>query len=332
MSSSGDYNSLDYNPEPGRVFAHVIEENGKKSLYMFSLGVDPEYDRVVCRIWNERGELIFSSAGKSPSKLRSSVSPEIMKMVLPTITSERTRSILDRSLKYCFSCMKGNRELQWTEFPEDMGERLVSKMRQYVWLPHEIDYKIIASYIVLTWLAPLFGSVPPLILVGKRKTGKTTLLLLLKNLVWNPVFISRIPNILVHTIGAINHPSFLVDELQTYRNAFLFQRKEGILNPRIATIGQIPPPDFESIVYVMSPSTDKLSGYAEKRIILKEGGDHEFDEIADSLFTISISREFHDRVLRVYNEMRSMGPYHNPLDIWAPILAVAKVLFGVQRM
>lgn len=71
---------------------------------------------------------------------------------------------------------------------EGAGEHLLGTLKHYVWFPEDraADYYIVAAWVLGTYLFPLFGAFPPLVVVGTREAGKSTLLQLLRHLVFNP--------------------------------------------------------------------------------------------------------------------------------------------------
>ncbi len=68
------------------------------------------------------------------------------------------------------------------------GEHLWETLRYYIWFPEDrrADYHIVGAWVLGTYLFPLFGAFPALVLVGTREAGKSTLLQLLRHLVFNP--------------------------------------------------------------------------------------------------------------------------------------------------
>jgi len=67
----------------------------------------------------------------------------------------------------------------------DLYRDLMSKVRAHVELDHEGKYVILACWVALTYLYPLFPAVPFLHIVGSKGTGKTQLLEVLEQLTRN---------------------------------------------------------------------------------------------------------------------------------------------------
>jgi hypothetical protein len=64
-------------------------------------------------------------------------------------------------------------------------ERIKGHLRASVWLPHDVDYTLLALTVVVTYVQRIFESVPLLLVVGAPGTGKTQLGIAMTNLCAN---------------------------------------------------------------------------------------------------------------------------------------------------
>ncbi len=94
----------------------------------------------------------------------------------------------------------------------DLYRDLMTKVRTHVELDHEGKYVILACWIVLTYVYPLFPAVPFLHIVGPKGTGKTQLLEVLEQLVRN-AHRAAITRALTGDMMEYHRPTLLTDQV-----------------------------------------------------------------------------------------------------------------------
>ena len=99
---------------------------------------------------------------------------------------------------------------------QEIGDHLVRNIQRYIYFSNETDYLIVAAWVLGTYLWPAFHLYPFLVILGGRETGKSTLLALLRHLVYNPL--ERIPvsptEAPLFRLIERRRPTLLVDEAQ----------------------------------------------------------------------------------------------------------------------
>ena len=86
--------------------------------------------------------------------------------------------------------------------------------RKYIYLVNEEDYFVLALISLLSYVVNLFDRIPYFWLRAEKGSGKTTLMSVLKPLVYNPVFVSNITPSTLFRIVDENSPTLFMDEVE----------------------------------------------------------------------------------------------------------------------
>ena len=100
-----------------------------------------------------------------------------------------------------------------SEKGSEIIEEIKAYLRKYVYLREEEEYTLIAVIALLSYSVSLFDRIPYLWFQAGKGTGKTTLMSVLKPLVYNPVFISNVTASSLFRVVHESSPTLFLDEV-----------------------------------------------------------------------------------------------------------------------
>jgi|GEM_PF-6150192 hypothetical protein len=111
--------------------------------------------------------------------------------------------------------------------PRNIVNDIESHIRKYIYLQEEAEYLIISLIPLLSYIISIFERIPYFWLRADKGSGKTTLMSVLKPLVYHPVFVSNITPSSLFRIVDDNAPTLFMDEVEalasksTANNSFI---------------------------------------------------------------------------------------------------------------
>ena len=228
---------------------------------------------------------------------------------------------------------------------------LVDILQYYVKYDSEITAYVVASWIFGTYLFPMFNYYPYLYFRGEKGSGKGTNLMIISKTAWNATdkFVSSREAPLFRLIEQAK-PTLILDEYhRLLKNPYIGPAIESILEagaekgakvvrckegdpntvehfdvycPKVLASRRSTEIEEKSIVIVL-PKTNDVR-YAERRKELDY--DPRFEEISYGLLKLAVNTW-----QQIYKEYKDLRPTKNltgrPFNLWAPILAISKVVF-----
>jgi len=231
-------------------------------------------------------------------------------------------------------------------------QKLLEKVKYYVWFKNDINYIVIASWIIGTYLFVVFQFYPILELKGPRESGKSTLLSLLSKICFN----ATPPDVRFTEADfkrTAHHakPTFVLDEQQYLADSKRYGEIKAILESAtekgrvtsifdadggrreefeiytpvaIATRREIGIEDKCIVIKMEEPPLEERDEYEYRRSFLET--DEEFNEIGVGLFVFALTH--HKDIKQVYDELRPTSKLRGrSFQYWRPILAIAKVAY-----
>ena len=234
------------------------------------------------------------------------------------------------------------------ETPKNIEETL----RYYIRLGDDREYTIVASWILGTYLFPLFTAYPYLIIKGEKGSGKGTLLNILQRSCWNSTdeIITPSPSYLFRMIED-QRPTLLVDEYHRMLRGEMGKEVSSIFEAGNRRGGTVP--RMEKNGDELKPVKFKV--YCPKAIVTRSPVEAEdkgititIPKIYDDQIYSKRSIEVQDDILEkapredimkwvithdeeVYGVYKSLKPIRGLggryFMVWAPILSIAAVAF-----
>jgi len=225
-------------------------------------------------------------------------------------------------------------------------------LRHYVWFDHEAIYTVVATWILGTYLFPIFQSYPILLLRGPREVGKSTLLSLLAQLCFNaspPE--TRYTEASLKRTAHHSRGTLLFDEQQYLTNRDRYGEVQALLEAgtekgRIAslidqdtgrrTVCEVYSPkalatrqtigleDKCIVIRMEEPPQGVRDEYEYNRSFLEE--DERFDRVAVDLCAWALThwKEIRERYRSLHPPSRLRG---RAFQYWRPILAICSVAY-----
>ncbi|RLI80326.1 hypothetical protein DRP07_09245 [Archaeoglobales archaeon] len=228
---------------------------------------------------------------------------------------------------------------------------LVDILLYYVKYDKEITAYVIASWILGTYLFPMFNYYPYLYFRAEKGSGKGTNLTIISNTAWNPTdkFIASKEAPLFRLIEQAK-PTLILDEYhRLLKNPFIGPAIESILEsgsekggkvircregdpneiehfdvycPKVLASRRATEIEEKSIVIILTKTNDLK--YAERRKELDY--DPRFEKVKEGLLRIALS--YWKEIFKAYKELKpTKNLTGREFNFWAPILAIAKVIF-----
>lgn len=240
----------------------------------------------------------------------------------------------------------------------NIHEKLVSKLKYYIQLEDELQYYIIACWILGTYMFPLFSVYGYLIISGEKGAGKGTLLDLISKLCWNSTkkLIAPSESPLFRTIKE-QMPTMIIDEYhRAIKNPGTGNAIESIIESGYEKEGVVPRTEtvtlddktkkFEVVEYpvycpkaLVTRKNVEADDKAIKIILPKIFSDVKYakrkKELINDLFFES-AREFimnwvilnQKEVLQAYNKIEPSYILNGrEFNVWLPVLAISKIAF-----
>ncbi|HOP33434.1 MAG TPA: hypothetical protein PKU94_08660 [Candidatus Hydrothermia bacterium] len=241
--------------------------------------------------------------------------------------------------------------------PDDWGngetpKNIEETLRYYIRLGDDREYTIVASWILGTYLFPLFTAYPYLIIKGEKGSGKGTLLNILQRSCWNSTdeIITPSPSYLFRMIED-QRPTLLVDEYHRMLRGEMGKEVSSIFEAGNRRGGTVP--RMEKNGDELKPVKFKV--YCPKAIVTRSPVEAE-----DKGITITIPKIYDDQIYskrsievqddpilekaredimkwvithdeEVYGVYKSLKPIRGLggryFMVWAPILSIAAVAF-----
>jgi len=98
--------------------------------------------------------------------------------------------------------------------PENIIDDIATYIRKFIFLKEEAEYIVIALIPLLSYIVSVFERIPYFWLRADKGSGKTTLMSVLKPLVYHPVFVSNITPSTLFRIVDENSPTLFMDEVE----------------------------------------------------------------------------------------------------------------------
>ena len=239
----------------------------------------------------------------------------------------------------------------------DLINEIQSFIKQFVYVKDEREYMLFSLFTILSYSVRLFDRIPYLQLKGNKGSGKTTLMLVLKALMYNPHLFTNMTAATMFRLIEQHKPTLFVDEVETLEssgsiNKPIFQilnsgyQKDGKV-PRIelgkvrefstfclkiiAGIEDIHPTTADRCITVVMNKTD----LSESKLIqpFNESIDRGLDGLVEHiLFFLNkkqqqlVSYLLHPENLGLPDEI-----YGRNRDKWFPLLTLAKVFSNEKQ-
>lgn len=97
----------------------------------------------------------------------------------------------------------------------DIISEISSYIRNFVFLSDETAYDILSLLVIHSYCVSLFNKTPYLWINGEKGCGKTTLLIILKSIMFKPIFSSNISPSAIYRIINSDRPTLFLDELES---------------------------------------------------------------------------------------------------------------------
>jgi hypothetical protein len=232
----------------------------------------------------------------------------------------------------------------------DLFALLLTKQETYIFFDRKVMYDVLACWIVGTYLFPMFSCFPYLILVGAKKSGKSTVLDFLSLICWNATKKMACPSeSSLFRLVQCAKPTQLIDEIHRLLiRPDISGALQSVLEVGFEKDGVVPRVDRENrvvelfevyspkalasreklevedkgIVFIMQPATDVRYGKARQRLVFEK----ELPALRIELIKFALTHW--EEIKKEYERLEPDDKlYGRDFLLFAPLLAVCKVIF-----
>jgi hypothetical protein len=239
----------------------------------------------------------------------------------------------------------------------DVVEEIRKLLKQFVKLPDEDYYTLLALYTILTYCYLLFDRIPYLYFRGEKGSGKSTAMLLCGNLSNRPQIYADMTAAALFSLIQDYRPTLLLDEFEAYqkrhngnslilsvlisgyqKNGSIARKVKGVavsyptFGPKIiAGINQVAPATEDRCIIV------RLNKASESVNINPLVEDAEFENMVGEIKNLitSILPKIGKHVISSISNLSELGINkkirNRDLDKWLPILILARFFSTVER-
>jgi hypothetical protein len=226
----------------------------------------------------------------------------------------------------------------------DVFKSLLERIQYYYYHSDQRWHTFCACYVIGTYLHRIFKVFPHFVLQGVRRSGKTTLLLLLRQLVWNPTGLqSSLKSAALYRFIEDSRCTYLVDvsrfpfketelsdlfecnEPESTVPRCVGETKEQIkffhpFSPKVVAVRQAVPFKDKSIQIITETAKDKL--YTERRNFIDS--DPELKSLVNLIMRSVIVnwKLVNEAYLSIQQDDKLYG---RRFELWRPFLAICKV-------
>jgi hypothetical protein len=231
----------------------------------------------------------------------------------------------------------------------DLFALLLAKQERYIFFDKKIMYDVLACWIVGTYLFPMFACFPYLILVGAKKSGKSTVLDFLSLICWNATKRMACPSeSSLFRLVQCAKPTQLIDEIhRLLLRPDISGALQSVLEVGFEKEGVVPRVDKENrvvelfdvyspkalasreklevedkgIVFVMQPATDVRYGKARQSLVFER----ELPALRIELIKFALTHW--KEIKKEYEKLQPNDKlYGRDFLLFAPLLAICKVV------
>ena len=237
------------------------------------------------------------------------------------------------------------------KFDSSIFDKMVAWYQYYVYFEEEMWYYVVVCWIVGTYLFPMFSYFPYLIFRGEKGSGKGTNSTILKKVCWNATEKFASPSeAAIFRLIEYTRPTLIIEEAhRILKNKFFGPVISAILEagveqdaavprcderdpskilkfsvfcPKVLTTREELEQEDKAITIIMTKKEDPI--FAKRKTELER--DNRWDKARTELVKFALAR-WKD-VLEAYTNLQPTnkltGRYFN---LWAPILAICRVIF-----
>ena len=113
----------------------------------------------------------------------------------------------------------------------EIYKEVLDSFKKFIWLKHEEDYHVLASFTLATYVYRIFMAFPYLWINGNKSSGKSTTMGIMHSLAFQAQYTSNIKPASVFRTVDVLRPTFLIDEAEFLREGnFNFNELIGLFN------------------------------------------------------------------------------------------------------
>ena len=225
---------------------------------------------------------------------------------------------------------------------------IASHLRRCIYLRNDAEYLALSAFCILSYSVDLFDRIPYLSIQGLKGSGKTTLMTVMKSIVYQPLFLSETTNAALFRLIDSRRPTLFLDEVESLNkrgsaNEQIFQvlnsgyQKDGLVT-RVSGNKVL---HFQTYGLKVMAGINKLFSTLEDRCILLElvkppdstelermsvGDPNDIQELINNILSGLMSSQ--ERIMEYVSNPSMLcideRIRNRDFDKWFPLLLIAK--------